>query len=170
MRCKGERLRTRRAFLASTVGIIALPGAMLSAEDKPRSDETVRMVPPEGDGAKYWPRWRGPSGQGVVEPGGYLDKWSDTENVLWKVDLPGAGNSSPIIWNDRIFLTTSHDKGKKRSILCLNRADGKLLWETPGPGRHAGKDPAEERLRVRHAQHRRRADLGVFRQPRSGLR
>jgi outer membrane protein assembly factor BamB len=97
------------------------------------ANAAVRIVPPEGDGAKYWPRWRGPSGQGIVEPGGYPDQWSDTENVLWKVDLPGAGNSSPIIWADRIFLTAAQDKGKKRSILCLNRADGKLLWEVAAP-------------------------------------
>ena len=85
------------------------------------ANAAVRIVPPEGDGAKYWPRWRGPSGQGIVEPGGYPDKWSDTENVLWKVELPGAGNSSPIIWADRIFLTAAQDKGKKRSIICLSR-------------------------------------------------
>src|SRR5262249_44053216 len=63
----------------------------------------------------------------------YPDKWSDTENVLWKVDLPGAGNSSPIIWKDRIFLTTAYDNGKRRSILCLSRDNGKQLWEAFAP-------------------------------------
>jgi outer membrane protein assembly factor BamB len=50
-----------------------------------------------------------------------------------KVTPPGAGNSSPIIWADRIFLTTAHDDGARRSILCLNRADGRLLWEGAAP-------------------------------------
>ena len=103
------------------------------AADEARDKASVQIVPPEADGAKYWPRWRGPSGQGLVSGADYPDKWSDTENVLWKVDLPGAGNSSPIIWKDRIFLTTAYDNGKRRSILCLNRDDGKLVWEAFAP-------------------------------------
>src|SRR2546425_7007178 len=92
----------------------------------------VGMVPVTGEGAKYWPRWRGPSGQGLAEGSGYPDKWSDRENVLWKAALPGSGNSSPIIWGDRIFLTTAYDSGvwplnkQRRSILCLRRQDGKI--------------------------------------------
>lgn len=116
-------------------GLSLLSVACAAAADKeaPAAGVEVKMVPPEGEGSKYWPRWRGPSGQGVVEPGGYPDRWSDSDNVLWKVELPGKGNSSPIIWKDRIFLTTGHDQGKRRSILCLNRADGKLVWEAFAP-------------------------------------
>src|SRR6516162_11116683 len=55
-------------------------------------DPVVQMVPPDGDGVKYWPRWRGPSGQGVVADGDYPDQWSDTDNVRWKADVPGGGN------------------------------------------------------------------------------
>jgi outer membrane protein assembly factor BamB len=93
---------------------------------------------------KYWPRWRGPSGQGLVTPGGYVDKWSDTENVLWKVELPGAGNSSPIIWADRIFLTNASPDGKQRGMLCLQRSDGKLLWQTAAP------DAAPEKIQPKN--------------------
>jgi len=93
----------------------------------------VEMVLPEGDGVKYWPRWRGPSGQGVVDAGDYPDTWSPTQNVLWKVAVPGAGNSSPIIWKDRLFLTTSYDKGKRRAIMCFDRGTGKQLWEAFAP-------------------------------------
>ena len=46
--------------------------------------EDVEMIAVEGEGAKYWPRWRGPSGQGLVAGKGYVDRWSDTENVKWK--------------------------------------------------------------------------------------
>ncbi len=94
---------------------------------------SVAMVEVTGEGRKYWPRWRGPSGQGLVEGSGYPDTWSDTQNVLWKVEVPGNGNSSPIVWGDRIFLTTAYENGQRRSILCLRRADGKLLWETFAP-------------------------------------
>ncbi|MFC1560909.1 PQQ-binding-like beta-propeller repeat protein [Candidatus Latescibacterota bacterium] len=71
----------------------------------------------------------GPSGQGWLSGGSYADTWSGTENVQWKVPVPGAGNSSPIVWGDFIFLTTAYDKGQRRSILAFQRSDGRLLWE-----------------------------------------
>ena len=70
------------------------------------------MVTVGGEGKNYWPGWRGPSAQGYVVGSGYPDKWSDTENVLWKVEVAGAGNSSPIVWGNRIFLATPYDGGK----------------------------------------------------------
>ncbi|HSF15082.1 MAG TPA: PQQ-binding-like beta-propeller repeat protein [Vicinamibacteria bacterium] len=93
----------------------------------------VRLLPVEGEGASYWPRWRGPSGQGYVNSTGYPDRWSDQENVAWKVSVPGQGNSSPIIWGDHIFLTTAHDGGKRLSLIAFRRSDGSLLWETAVP-------------------------------------
>jgi hypothetical protein len=68
----------------------------------------VSMVADEGEAARYWPRWRGPSGQGLVGDSGYPDRWSATENVLWKTPLPGSGNSSPIEWRYRILVTTAN--------------------------------------------------------------
>lgn len=97
------------------------------------SESSVRMILPEGDAMRYWSRWRGPSGQGLVEGDGYPDRWSDTENVLWKVPVPGRGHSSPIVWGDRIFLTTASTDGSDRSVLCYRRSDGKLLWQTSPP-------------------------------------
>lgn len=90
---------------------------------------TIQMVAVEGEGAKYWPRWRGPSGQGLVAGSGYADTWSATQNVLWKTSVPGRGNSSPIVWGDRIFLTTAHDGGRRLSVLAFRRSDGARLWE-----------------------------------------
>lgn len=121
-------MRSAFGFVSALV-VSALLGAMVTAGEPP----AVHMVPPEGEAAKYWPRWRGPSGQGIVEQGDYPDKWSETENVLWKVPVPGSGNSSPIIWKDRLFLTTSYDKGKRRSILGFDRRSGKRLWEAFAP-------------------------------------
>lgn len=95
--------------------------------------EPGELIPVEGEGAKYWSRWRGPSGQGAVVGTNYVDTWSDTQNVKWKVPVPGIGHSSPIVWKDHIFLTTAREDGAKLSMLAFNRADGKLLWETPVP-------------------------------------
>ncbi len=93
---------------------------------------SVQLIEPEGEGRRWWPRWRGPSGQGVVEDGAYPDVWSDAKHVRWKVEVPGRGHSSPIVWRDRIFLTTAED-GPRRSVLCFQRRDGKLLWRTDAP-------------------------------------
>lgn len=99
----------------------------------------VYMIEVEGKGRKYWPRWRGPSGQGVVESSGYPDKWSGSENVLWKVQVPGRGNSSPTVWDGRVFLTTAAEDGSRRSILCFRRDSGELLWRADAPPAPAEK-------------------------------
>ncbi len=95
--------------------------------------EDVHLIPVEGEGASYWPRWRGPSGQGYVRGTGYPDSWSDTKNVVWRAAVPGRGNSSPIVWKDQIFLTTARVGGGRLSLLSYQRSDGKLLWETTIP-------------------------------------
>jgi outer membrane protein assembly factor BamB len=99
----------------------------------------VAMVVPEGEAQRYWPRWRGPSGQGLAVGGGYPDAWSATENVLWRSAVPGRGHSSPIVWNDHVFLTTAHEDGRV-SVLAYRRSDGEPLWEAFAP------DTTAERL------------------------
>lgn len=79
--------------------------------------------------AADWPAWRGPSGQGHCDEKGIPLTWSDTENVKWKVPLAHQGNSTPVIWGDKIFLTQANTGGSQRSLLCLAREDGKLLWQ-----------------------------------------
>src|SRR5678810_1077826 len=91
------------------------PSVSLSGQE---AAPAVRMVADEGEGAKYWPRWRGPSGQGLVSGSGYPEKWSATENILWKSAVPGRGHSSPIVWEDRIFLTTAYAQGDRLAVLA----------------------------------------------------
>jgi outer membrane protein assembly factor BamB len=79
--------------------------------------------------AEEWPGWRGPRGDGTSQETGIPTRWSRTENVAWKVDVPGKGHSSPVVWGDRIFLTTCLEKEEQRVLLCLDRRDGKLLWQ-----------------------------------------
>ncbi|MDP7206667.1 MAG: pyrrolo-quinoline quinone, partial [Pirellulaceae bacterium] len=55
--------------------------------------------------AENWPQWRGPHANSVVPAGDYPARWSAEEGVLWKVDLPGKGSSTPAIWGDNLFLT-----------------------------------------------------------------
>jgi outer membrane protein assembly factor BamB len=75
-----------------------------------------------------WCRWRGPAGTGHSVEKDLPVEWTPS-SVVWKTALKGNGQSSPIIWEDRIFLTSSLDKGKKRLVFCLDRNNGKLLWE-----------------------------------------
>jgi outer membrane protein assembly factor BamB len=103
------------------------------------SQPAVRMIADEGEAAQYWARWRGPSGQGLVSGKGYPDTWSATENVLWKVPLRGSGNSSPIVWRDRIFLTATSDDGSRASIVAYRRTDGSQLWEALVPPGQSGR-------------------------------
>ena len=80
---------------------------------------------PAGD----WTQFRGPAGTAVSEETGLPVKWSATENVRWKVELPERGNSTPVVWGDRVFLTQATEKSTKRAVMCFARADGKLLWK-----------------------------------------
>lgn len=78
--------------------------------------------------AADWPAWRGPLGIGVSQEKNLPVKWSATENVKWRVPLPEPGNSTPIVWGERIFVT--QPDGDRRTLMCFNRADGKLLWQS----------------------------------------
>jgi outer membrane protein assembly factor BamB len=89
-----------------------------------------------------WPAFRGPHGDGISSEGSLPVKWSATENVVWKTALPGPGTSSPIVWGDRVFLTcdTGREEARKgdvekirRHLLCLDRANGKILWQKDVP-------------------------------------
>src|SRR5262249_51238707 len=89
-------------------------------------------LPARESSAANWPQWRGPSGQGYTEANVPL-RWGEKENVLWKSKLPGSGNSTPIVWGDRIFLTAAGSRGAERYVLCARAADGKLLWRQTAP-------------------------------------
>ena len=75
-----------------------------------------------------WPGWRGPRQDGHSLEKGLPTKWSDRD-VKWKAPFKGEGQSTPVVWGEKIFLTQSYDSGKKRAILCLNRNDGRVIWE-----------------------------------------
>ncbi|MGF1578265.1 MAG: PQQ-binding-like beta-propeller repeat protein [Gemmataceae bacterium] len=80
--------------------------------------------------ADNWPGWRGPKGTGHCAEQNIPVRWDRQKNVQWKIELPNGGNSSPVVWGDRIFLTQALDKkAHKRALLCLARKDGKLFWK-----------------------------------------
>jgi outer membrane protein assembly factor BamB len=79
--------------------------------------------------AENWPRFRGPNGQGISTETGLPTQWSATENVAWKTPIPGQGWSSPIVWEDRVFLTSTTENGVICHVICLDRRSGKILWD-----------------------------------------
>jgi outer membrane protein assembly factor BamB len=89
--------------------------------------------------AGNWPGWRGPDGKGISPEQDVPLTWSSTSNVRWKTPLPEGGHSSPVVWDNRIFLTQALEQGKRRAVLCFDRGDGKLLWqkETPFDGKES---------------------------------
>jgi outer membrane protein assembly factor BamB len=74
-----------------------------------------------------WPAWRGVAGDGVTGETDLPLRFSATDGVKWKVALPERGNSTPVVWGDRIFLT--QPVGTRRTLMCLDRKDGSVLWQ-----------------------------------------
>src|SRR5947209_603339 len=92
--------------------------------------------------AADWPRFRGPTGDGVGGDTGLPVKWGPKENVLWKTRLPGPGSSSPIVAGDRLYVTcySGYGAGKggdvkdlRRHLLCLDAKTGTVAWQKDLP-------------------------------------
>jgi outer membrane protein assembly factor BamB len=81
---------------------------------------------PPGTSDRYWPQWRGPQNDGVSAEKNLPTEWSESKNIAWKLTLPGRGCSTPVVWGDRIFLTS--EDGKELVVLCIS-AEGKELWK-----------------------------------------
>lgn len=130
----------------------------------------LALVPP-GAPDGNWPQFRGPNSTGVVEDTSLPDTWSETKNVVWKSDMPGLGWSSPIVWGDRIFLTSVVSAGEIEApkkglyfggerglpkdehrwmVYCIDWKTGKIVWErevhrgAPSTTRHLKNTYASE--------------------------
>ncbi|MGB0580273.1 MAG: PQQ-binding-like beta-propeller repeat protein [Limisphaerales bacterium] len=77
--------------------------------------------------AENWPQWRGPTGDGVSRETGLPMTWDDETNVRWKTPLPGEGNSTPVVWGNKIFLAQAAEE--ERLLMCFARSNGKLMWK-----------------------------------------
>jgi outer membrane protein assembly factor BamB len=124
------------------------------------------LLAPSIDADSNWPQFRGPSA-GVAEDRGLPDEWSTNKNVVWRIDVPGRGWSSPIVWGRRIFLTTVVKDGEFETpkkglyfggerakpspdihrwiVLCLDWDTGKLLWQ-----REVHKGPPASTVHVKN--------------------
>ncbi len=130
--------------LLSSASFLLSAGLVVAAEPEPSRDAR-------------WPGWRGSDGQGIVQEKGLPLEWSGTRNVVWKTEIPGKGYSSPIVWGNRVFLTTAiegdvdpaakpmkheiegqdfvhpdgvaADRKHTFEVLALDATSGKILWQ-----------------------------------------
>src|SRR5262245_17947998 len=77
--------------------------------------------------AQEWTRFRGPNGSGVSPADTIPSRWT-AKDYRWKVELPGTGHSSPVLWGKRIFLTSGDEATGKRLVVCLRAGDGTRIW------------------------------------------
>ena len=78
--------------------------------------------------AEDWPAWRGPRGDGTSLETRVPTRWGATDNIAWKVAIPGSGHASPIVFGDYVFITTCIEDKRERVLLCLERATGRIVW------------------------------------------
>lgn len=140
MRDAHEKKKLKVPFDDKTLLTDVLASADRRLPEELVSSTTVEPLLPVPGAEKHWPCFRGASQQGLV----YSDvpipaSWSVDENILWKAELPGRGNSSPIIWGHRLFITAegARDDDKEtapdRLLMCFDRRDGSLLWQHAAP-------------------------------------
>src|SRR6476646_10852937 len=89
----------------------------------------VLWIAPIGH-AGNWPQWRGPEGTGVSVESGWPLKWGEKQNVRWRVALPDRGNSTPVVWGDRVFVTQALEKEGRRTLMCFAKSNGRVLWQS----------------------------------------
>lgn len=136
----------QRTLLLAPLGVLLLAFATVSYIVAADNTTDARKT-----GATVWPQFRGPGALGIAESSNLPDTWSATENVAWKTDIPGLGWSSPIVWGDRVFVTTVVDEGETEEpkkglyfggnradpretvhhwlVYCLDLNTGEILWE-----------------------------------------
>ena len=135
---------------------LANPGRKNYKENTPDPDLNSNQVSLDSTGtnkrnaSRNWPQWRGPFGTGVAPHANPPVEWSEQKNVRWKLELPGKGHSTPVIWDDRLFLTTTVEFGDAQSpssgqrpgahdnvvavnrqrfvVLAINRRNGQIIW------------------------------------------
>lgn len=103
----------------------------------------ISLLPFSAAMAENWPCWRGPRGDGTSVETDVPTVWDGKtgENIVWKSKLQGTGHASPVIWNDRIFLSSCDEATGERMLTCLDQANGEMLWQ---------KRVAKSKLETKH--------------------
>ena len=149
-----------RLPISLTLAVLTLATAQTTAQ---------RPTTASGSGQKFWPTWRGPLNTGTSPTAQPPTEWSETKNVRWKVELPGRGSASPIVWGNHVYVLTAVPADRAAGargvhrflVMALNRKDGKVVWqqtakeEAPHEGTHQefgtmASPSASDRWRAHH--------------------
>jgi len=122
------RLLTRHWFACAPLLLLAFSAGCDSANDP--TPQLFAESPDAAPPANVWPGWRGGQRGGKSNEVGFRTQWNQKEHLRWSLEIPGRGNSSPVIWRDRVFLTTtiSDQTGSHLSLVCIDRRRGKQHW------------------------------------------
>jgi outer membrane protein assembly factor BamB len=139
-----ELKKAKMPFTDEAVLLRALESGAKSKSRQANAETPIEWVLPSAGAEKQWPCFRGPTGQGIVLDTNVPLKWSDSENIAWRKKLPGRGNSSAVIWGNRLFVTAesqsrpddapllAKDDAPDRLLLCYT-IGGDLLWQHTAP-------------------------------------
>jgi outer membrane protein assembly factor BamB len=108
----GDEMKIRLAYILQTIAALAAAAILVVSAN-----------------AENWPQWRGPFFNGSTSEEGLPVTWSEAENVLWLVKMPGPGAATPIIWENRVFVSAIETESKRMWAICLDRSDGRELWK-----------------------------------------
>lgn len=127
-------MKTRITLLVLTLGVVIAVSASLLVAQQPAAE-------------RFWGQWRGPSMAGVSSTANPPVEWSETKNIRWKIEVPGRGTASPVVWGDRVYLLTAVPAGVTGAasheprggveprvahrfvVMAISRRDGKIVWE-----------------------------------------
>jgi len=142
-----DTVRRRRVEVLAAMAMALVAGAAWSL-----GPASLWAAPGPEPAARFWPQWRGPQATGVAPHADPPVTWSETENLRWKVEVPGRGHASPVVWGDRVFVLTAveaaeaegsgHDGGRvppfgrgvapdrtlRFTVLAFDRATGQVVW------------------------------------------
>lgn len=128
------RKRWRRygilGILAATGGLILQGGFGTSFFGPLDVPGELSPLPAAVPAADDWPWWRGTASNGIAPDATPPVHWSGTDQVRWNVAVPGRGHASPCVWGKRIFIATADEERPGQSVVCYNRDDGAIQWQT----------------------------------------
>lgn len=124
----------QRALILGSIAGLFLSGCGRKYSESIDVEEVQAVSLPEAalpePASADWPWWRGPNLTGRSRDRSAPTAWNASKNVIWKADVPGSGHSSPVVWGDKVFLTTADDRSQEQRVLAFERQTGKSLWST----------------------------------------
>ena len=109
--------------------LLACQAEKAAIQEVTAKNEAASERPPLPRSMEDWPWWRGPHSDNTSAGGQVPTVWSETENVLWKVAIPGQGHGSPSVVGNQIFLATADEEAQVQSLISYERTSGRKLWE-----------------------------------------